>query len=76
MDTQQSYHIFEIQNYTLRSHLRIFHLYGDVKIRGEWFDFVVYTLHSWPVRSEGSLSCQAYCNTEQSFMMIIFEDAW
>ena len=43
------------------SHSRIFHSYGDVTISGEGLQFLIYARHSWPLSSEGSLSCHTYC---------------
>ena len=37
-------------------------IWSYVTISGEGFDIVIYTRHSWPVRSDGSLACQAYFN--------------
>ena len=56
------------------SHSRIFHSYGDVTIDGEGLQIFTYALHSWSLSSEGSLACQAYCDTEHAFIMVIFED--
>ena len=39
------------------SHLRIFHLYGDVTIAGEGLQILTYARHVWPLSSEGSLAC-------------------
>ena len=32
------------------------------------------TRHSWPLSSEGSLTCHAYRDTGQPFIMVISED--
>ena len=31
---------------------------------------------SWPLSSEGSLTCHTYCDTGHSFIMVISEDPW
>ena len=33
-------------------------------------------LMSWPLRSEGSLTCHTYCDTGHSFIMVISEEPW
>ena len=43
--------------------LRIFHSYGDVTIAGEGQQTLTYDWHSWPLSSEGSLTCHTYCDT-------------
>ena len=57
-------------------HLRIFHSYGDVTITGKGLLILTFARHSWPLRSEGSLTCHTYCDTGQPFIMIISEDPW
>ena len=47
------------------SHWRIFHSNGDVIIIGEWLE--TYAWHSWPLSSEGSLTCHTYCDTGHLF---------
>ena len=32
--------------------------------------------NSWPLSSEGSLTCHTYCDTGHPFIMVIFEDTW
>ena len=50
------------------SHLRIFHSFGDVTITDEGLQILVYTQHSWPLSSEGSLARHTYCDTGHLFM--------
>ena len=47
--------------WSLSSHSRIFHSYGDVTISVEVLQIL--TQHSWPLSSEGSLACHTYCDT-------------
>ena len=47
----------------LLSHWRIFHSYGDVTITGEGLQNLTHARHTWPLSSEGSLSCHTYCDT-------------
>ena len=42
--------------WSLSSHSRIFHSYGDVTIPGEGLQILTYARHSWPLSSEGSLA--------------------
>ena len=35
-----------------------------------------YARHSWPLSSEGSLTCHTYCDTGLRFIMVISEDPW
>ena len=58
------------------SHSRIFHSYGDVTITSEGLQILTYAWHSWPLRSEGSLTCHTYCDTGHSFIMVISEEPW
>ena len=37
---------------------------------------LIYTRHSWPLSSEGYLTCFTYCDTGQPFIMVISEDPW
>ena len=37
---------------------------------------LTYAQHSWPVSSEGSLTCHTYCDTGLPFIMVISEDPW
>ena len=56
------------------SHSRIFHSYKDVTIAGEGLQILTYARHSWPLSSEGSFACPAYCDTGHPFIMVISED--
>ena len=58
------------------SHSRIVHSYGDVTITGEGLQMLTYARYSWPLSSEGSLACHAYCDTGHPFIMVISEDPW
>ena len=63
--------------WSLSSHSRIFHSYGDIIIAGEGLQILtLYARHSWPLSSEGSLTCQTYCDTGQPFIMVISEEPW
>ena len=42
--------------WSLSSHLRIFHSYGDVTIAGEGLQILTNARHSWPLSSEGLFS--------------------
>ena len=46
----------------LSSHSRIFHSFRDVTIAGEWLQILTYARNSWPLTSEGSLTCHTYCD--------------
>ena len=46
------------------SHLIIFHWPLPVKS----CKFFTYTRHSWPLSSDGSLTCHTYCDTSQPFI--------
>ena len=37
---------------------------------------LTYARHSWPMSSEGSLTCHTHCDTGLSFIMVISEDPW
>ena len=60
----------------LLSHSRIFHSYGDITIAGERLQILTYARHSWPLSSEGSLTCHTHCETGLPFKMVISEDPW
>ena len=62
--------------WSLSSHSKIFHSYGDVSIAGEGLQILIYARHSWLLGSEGSLACHTYCDTGHSFIMVISEDPW
>ena len=57
--------------WSLLSHSRIFHLYGDIIIAGEGLQILTYAQHSWPLSNEGSLTCHTYCDTGLPFIMVI-----
>ena len=58
------------------SRSRIFHSYGDVTIAREGLQILTNARHSWPLSSEGSLTCHTYCDTGLPFVMFISEDPW
>ena len=60
--------------WSFSSHSRIFHSYGDVTIAGEGLQIFTFDRHSWPLSSEGSLTCHTYCDTGHPFIMVISED--
>ena len=62
--------------WSLSSHSRIFHSYGDVTIAGEGLQILTYARQSWPFSSEGSLTCHTHCDTGLPFIMVISEDPW
>ena len=62
--------------WSLSSHSRIVHSYGDVTIAGEGLQILTYARHSWPLSSKGSLTCHTYCDTGLPFIMVISEDPW
>ena len=43
-------------------------------IAGEGLQILTYTRHSWPLSSEGSLTCHTCCDTGLPFIMVISED--
>ena len=51
----------------ITSLLNIFHSYGDATITGEELQFLTYIRHSWPLSSDVSLACHAYCDTDIRF---------
>ena len=53
-----------------------FHLYEDVTITVEGLQILTYAWHSWPLSSEGSLTCHTHCGTGYRFIMAISEDPW
>ena len=55
---------------------RIVYWHKDVTIAGEGLQILTYTRHSWPLSSEGSLACHAYCDTGHPFIMLILQDPW
>ena len=56
--------------WSLSSHWRYFHSYGDDTIAVEWLQILTYDRHSWPLSSVGSLMCHTHCDTG------ISEDPW
>ena len=52
----------------------LFQSYGDVTIASEGPQILTYARHSWPLSSEGSLTCHTYCDTGLPFIMVISED--
>ena len=36
---------------------------------GEGLQILTYVLHSWPLKSEGSLACHTFCDTRYPFIM-------
>ena len=60
--------------WSLSSHSRIFHSYGDVTIAGEVLQILTYSRRSRPLSSEGSLTCHTHCDTALAFIMVISED--
>ena len=62
--------------FSLSSHPRLFHSYGDVTIACEGLQILNYTRHSWPLSREGSFKCHTHCDTGLPFIMVISEDPW
>ena len=62
--------------WSLWSHSRIFHSYGNVTIAGEELQILTYARHSWPLSSEGliSLTCHTHWDAGLPFIMVISED--
>ena len=56
------------------SHSRIFHSFGNVTIAGEGLQTVTYARQLWPLSSQGSLTCNTYCDTSQPFIVVMSED--
>ena len=50
---------------------RMFHSYGDVTITGEGLQILTFARISWPLSSEGYLTCHTYCNIGSPFVIII-----
>ena len=61
--------------WSLSSHSRIFHSYGEVTIAGEVL-LLTYARHSWPLSSEDSLTCHTYCKSGHPCIMVISKDMW
>ena len=53
---------------------RDFHSFGDVTIAGEGLQILTYDRLSWPLSSEGSLTCHTYCDKGHPFIMVISGD--
>ena len=51
-----------------------FHSFEDVTIAGEGLQILTYDWHSWPLSSEGSLTCHTYCDKGLPFVMVISGD--
>ena len=49
--------------FCLGFHSILYHLYGDITITDEGLQILTYTRHSWPLSSEGSLTCHTYYDT-------------
>ena len=62
--------------WSLSSHSRIFHSYGDVPIIGEGLQILPYAQHSWQLNIEVSLACHTYCDMGHPFIIVISEDPW
>ena len=60
--------------WSFSSHSRIFHSFEDVTIAGEGLQILTYVRHLWPLSSEGSLACHAFCDTGHAFIIVISED--
>ena len=58
------------------SHSRIVYWYKDVTIAGEGLQILTFARHTWPLRSEGSLVCHAYCDTGHLFIKVSLQDPW
>ena len=46
----------------------------DVIITGKGLNNFTYIRHSWPLSSDGSLTCNTYCDKGQPIIMVISED--
>ena len=54
-------------------------LFGGFRPTQEFFthfEILTHVWHSWPLSSNGSLACHTYCDTGQSFIMVISENPW
>ena len=75
-DNTQSYHqIWKAKKNHANLLARIFNSYGDFNIANGELHFFTQTCHSRPLRSGGSLTCYAYCNTCQPFILGNFEES-
>ena len=57
--------------WSLSSHSIIYHSHGDVTIAGEGLQMLTYARPSWPLSSEGSLTCHTLWDTGLPFIMVI-----
>ena len=55
---------------------RIVYWHKDVTIAGEGLQILTFARHTWPLRSEGSLVCHAYCDTGHLFIKVSLQDPW
>ena len=65
--------------WSLSSHSKIFHSYGDVTrhhCRWRAANYDLYARDSWPLSSEGPLTCHTYYDTGLPFIIVISEDLW
>ena len=67
--------MFRLFVWSLSSH-SIFYSYENVIIAGEGLQIFTYARHSWPLSSEGSLTCHIHCDMDLPFIMVISEDPW
>ena len=70
----QTASLFNLFAWVFRPTRSIFNLFKDVTTSGERLQILIYTWHSWPLSSEGSLTCHTYCYTGQPFIIVISED--
>ena len=62
--------LFGVLNLTLE-----FFIHTEMSnITDEGLQILIYTWHSWPLSSEGSLVCLIYCDMGHPFIMVISED--
>ena len=61
--------------WSLSSHSRIFHSYGDVGIACEGLQISTYA-RTYGHCSKGPFTCHTYCDTGLPFIMFISEDPW
>ena len=60
--------------WVLLSNSKKFHSFIDVIISGKALNDFTYTRYSWPLSSDGSLTCNTYCDKGQPIIMVISED--
>ena len=63
-------------SYNFSSYSRIFYSYGEVAIAGEGLQILTCARRTLPLNSECSLASYTYCDTGQSFIMVISKDPW